>query len=674
MATVDDSGDQPVLLKLRGNADHPFSAGELCPKVNRFIDRVNHPDRVLQPLIRTGEKGRGEFRPATWDEALAFTVENMQAAVNRRGGETIFPWYSAGTQGMIQLSSMDQALFAKLGASRMVDSVCGFAAGAGMAATYGGAGSGADPLALAGAELIILWATNTRLTNRHLWPWVEQARANGARVVCIDPMRTMTAESADWFIQPLPGTDVALMLAMMHELIANDHIDHDYVQSYADGYNELAARATEWTPERAAAVCGIPASEIRELAEAYGTAKPAFIRTLIGAEHHEGGSTFFRTIACLPILTGSWRDPAGGVARSCGSWADDMVDLGAFNAEHLAPEPGNRRALSQNHLGRFLTGIDKFDQPLATPVDVLAVWNGNPLVSLPNSDLIRQGLERTDLFTVVSEQFMTDTARYADVIFPASTQVEQLDVVPSWGHLWLGWNEPAIAPMGESVSNTELWRRLAAAFGFEDPEFARSDMDLVHLGLHRLDPAEMQALRETGFIRVVADGPLVPYAEGGFATPNGRAQLAVSDAAASGPDQVTPVPEWVPAGEWDSEQYPLRLISAKIHTRFMNTSYSGLAGHADREGGPWVELHATDAAARGLAEGDEATVWNDRGSLRLPVRVSDRVRSGVVVVPWGWWTDRHPDGKSVNVLTSDTLADMGVGVAYNDTTVEVARA
>jgi len=672
VATVDDTGPQPVLLKLRGNPEHPFSAGELCPKVNRFVDRVHDADRLLHPLIRTGPKGAGEFRPATWDEALEFTVQNINAAVERRGGQTIFPWVSAGTQGMIQQSSMDRALFAKLGSSRQVDSVCGVAAGVGMAATYGAGGLGADPLALVGAEVIILWATNTKLTNRHLWPFIEEARSNGARIVCIDPMRTMTAAEADWFIQPLPGTDIALMLAMMHELIANDQVDHDYVRSHADGYEELAAHVEDWTPERASGICGVSADDIRRLAEMYGAAKPAFIRTLIGAEHHENGSAFYRTIACLPVLTGSWRHPSGGVARSCGAWSDSLVDFDAYAAAHLV-DGAPRRALSQNHLGRYLTGMDNDGRRLDIPVDVLVVWNGNPLVSIPNADLIRQGLEREDLFTMVSEQFMTDTARYADVIFPAATQVEQIDVVPSWGHLWLGWNDAAIAPRGESVPNTELWRRLAAAFGFDDPEFARTDLELIRLGLHRLDDQEFAALRETGLHRVVDAGPLVPYAEGGFATPNGKAQLAVPADAPAVKSGLSPVPNWIAPSEAPTERLPLMLVSAKVHTRFMNSTYSGHAAHADREGGPWVELDPADAAARGLSAGDDATIWNDRGRLRLPVRISERLRPGVAMIPWGWWSDRHEDGQTVNVLTNDTLGDMGVGVGYNDTVVEVER-
>ncbi len=292
MATVDDGG---VAVKLRGNPDHPYSQGELCPKVNRFIERVYSPDRITTPLIRTGAKGAGEFRPATWDEALALVARRVHEATEAHGGETVLPWSDAGTQGLLQCTSLDRRFFARLGASRQTGSLCGATAGAGMAETYGSR-LGADPLDIAHAKLAILWATNTKLTNRHLWPWVEQARANGAHLVVIDPFRTVTAEAADTFLQPRPGTDVALMLAMMHVLIRDDLVDHDYVERHATGFDELAAHVADWTPARAAAECGVPADEIERLAIAYGTTTPAFIRTLIGAEHHTNGAMFFRTL------------------------------------------------------------------------------------------------------------------------------------------------------------------------------------------------------------------------------------------------------------------------------------------------------------------------------------------------------------------------------------------
>jgi anaerobic selenocysteine-containing dehydrogenase len=639
-------------VRMRGNPDHPYSRGELCPKVNRFLDRVYHPERVLHPLVRTGRKGEGRFERVSWDHALDLVASRLREVVEEHGGEAIVPWGSAGTQGLIQMSSLDRRFFARLGASQQVGALCGATAGAGVAATYG-SGHTADPTSVRFARLVLLWGTNTRLTNRHLWPFVEEARAAGATVVVIDPLRTATAEAADWFVQPRPGTDVALMLAMMHVLVRDGLVDHDYVTQHATGYDELCSRTADWTPERAAEVCGVATDEIERLATAYGTIRPAFIRTLIGAEHHEHGAMFFRTLACLPVLVGAWRDRGGGLARSVGVYADVNVDDSGFDVASSA------REINMNHLGRVLTDP-------AMGVHALVVWNGNPAVSLPNAAAVCRGLAREDLFTVVSEQFITDTARYADVVFPAATQIEQLDVVPAWGHLNLGWNEPAIEPLGEAVPNTELWRRLARAMGFDDPEFALDDETLIRSALLDVD---VDRLRQQGWVRLNLPEDLRPYAEGGFATADGRAHLRADGLASLGQD-VLPLhraPQEDDAATRPGARYPLVLLAPKTHPRFLNTSYTAVHGHL--EGGPYVELHPQDASERGLADGDLVRVWNDRGDVCLPVRLGARVRPGVVAVPWGWG-----DGAIANSLTSDTLTDWGGGVAFFDTRVEVGRA
>lgn len=639
-------------VKLRGNPEHPYSRGELCPKVNRFLDRVYHPDRVLQPLIRIGHKGEGAFRQASWEEALDLVATRFREITDEHGSESILPWFDAGTQGLLNWSSLDRRFFARLGASRQTGSLCGATAGAGLFETYGSRRS-ADPTELRHSRLIVLWATNTRLTNRHLWPFVEEARKSGAKVVVIDSIRTLTAESADWFIQPLPGTDVAFMLGVMHVVVAADLVDHDYVRSYATGYEALADRVGQWTPERAASVCGVEAEVIERFAREYATTRPAFIRTLIGAEHHENGAMFFRTLGCLPVLTGSWRDRGGGLSRSVGVWSEEMIDDEVFDV------PGDTREINMNDLGRALTDP-------ALGIRALFVWNGNPVVTVPNAGAIRRGLARPDLFTVVSEQFLTDTARYADVVFPATTQIEQLDVVPSWGHLYLGWNEPAIEPLGEAVPNTELWRRLAQAMGFDDPEFSYDDETLLRMALTRFD---LELMRKQGFVRVEQPEAAMPYANGGFGTPDGKARLYSETMAAAGGD---PLPDHVAPREGVGGElqgrYPLALLTPKTHVRFLNSTYS--SHHGDRETPVSVELDPVDAAARGIAEGDPVRVWNDRGELTLPARFSGRVRPGVVAIPWGWWGE----AANVNILTSDAPTDLGGGVAFFGTLVEVARA
>ncbi len=653
VVTVDDGR----AVKMRGNPDHPYSRGELCPKVNRFLDRVYSPDRLLHPLRRVGPKGSGDFERCSWDEAISAVVERVGDIVERHGGESILPWSSAGTQGLIQMSSLDRRFFEGLGASLLTGSLCGATAGAGTAATYG-TSRAADPMMVRHARLVILWGTNTRLTNRHLWPFVEEARASGARVVVIDPMRTMTAESADWFIQPLPGTDTALMLGMMHVLIRDGLVDADYVDSYTSGFERLEDHVTDWTPGLAASVCGVPAADIEQLARDYGTTKPAFIRTLIGAEHHENGAMFFRTLACLPVLTGSWRHPGGGMARSVGSWMSVNVDSSVYDPDI----PADRRSINMNHLGRVLT-----DAELSPPIHGLFVWNGNPLVSVPNAAAIRRGLGREDLFTVVSEQFMTDTAKYADVIFPATTQIEQVDAVESWGHLYLGWNERAIDPLGEAVPNTELWRRLARGFGMQDPLFELDDEALIRtafVGVHE------GLLRKQGFVRVDVPDELMPYANGGFGTPDGKAHLWSEELLEAG---LPGLPDFSAATD-EPKAFPLGLLTPKAHTRFLNTSYTQLPKHGPAEGGPYVELSVEDASSRSIADGDIARVWNDRAELRLVARVGDRMRPGVVAVPFGWWSADHIDGQTANDLTSDTLTDWGGGVAYSGTRVQVEAA
>lgn len=659
-----------VAVKMRGNADHPYSRGELCPKVNRFLDRVYSPDRVLHPLIRVGAKGSGQFRPVSWDEALTYTAERLHDVIDRLGGEAVLPWGDAGTQGLIQMNSLDRRFFARIGSSRQVDSLCGATASAGTTLTMGSP-LGADPMDIRYAKHILLWGTNTRLTNRHLWPFIEEARAAGARVVVIDPVRTLTAQAADHFIQPLPGTDVAMMLAMMHVLIRDGLVDTDYVKNHTEGFDELAEHVRVWTPSKAADVCGIDASEIERLAHDYGTIRPSFIRTLIGAEHREHGAMFFRTLSCLPLLTGSWRERGGGYARSVGSYNSVDIDDSVFDVPSLV---GGRlrRPLSMNQLGFNLT-----DPTLSPPVTALFVYNGNPLVTAPNAELIRRGLERDDLFTVVSEQFITDTAAYADVVFPACTQIEQVDVVPSWGHLYMGWNHKAIEPLGESVPNTELWRRLSQAMGFTESELFATDEELLDSALTRIDTEE---LRTRGYRRLSVPEELLPYAEGGFATPSGRARLSNPDLPALG---LPALPDFDVAGESVnggsglSERFPLSLMSPKNHLRFLNSSYSHLEHHVGAEGSIFCEIHEDDARARGIDDGCLVEVHNDRASVTAVARVTSgvecRVRPGLVIVPFGWVGNRTLDERTVNALTNDAPADWGGGVAFYDTLVEVSK-
>ena len=655
-----------VAVKIRGNPAHPYSQGELCPKVNRILDRVYSPDRILTPLIRSGAKGTGEFRPATWAEALSYVSEQLHHIIDTWGGEAIVPWGDAGTQGSLMMNSLDRRFFARLGTSRQVDSLCG---GTAAYATVTAIGSPltCDPMDVRYSKLILLWGTNTKLTNRHLWPFIEEAREKGAKVVVIDPVRTVTADAADQFIQPLPGTDVALMLTMMHVIIRDGLVDLDYVDKHTSGFDELAAHVADWTPQRGADICGVDADVIETLARDYGRTTPAFIRTLIGAEHREHGAQFFRTIVCLPSLTGAWKHRGGGYSRSVGSYVNDFVNDASFDAPHLSAGK-SRRPISMNTIGWALT-TDELDPP----VKALFVYNGNPVATAPRAALTMQGLSRDDLFTVVSEQFMTDTARFADVIFPACTQLEQDDVVTAWGHLYLGYNHKAIEPLGESVPNTELWRRLAGAMGFTEPELFESDESLLENYLAGVDIA---TLRRDAVIRLPLPDDLRPYAEGGFATASGRHEFANAQLEREGHGRVPHYssPEEGPGGTL-AAIYPLVLMSPKIHQRFLNTSYSHLPAHADPEGEMYCDIATSDAVARGIADGDLVRVFNDRGSVEVVARVTprSRTREGMVIVPFGWTWSRTRDRNTVNVLTSDAPTDWGGGVAFYDTLVQVER-
>jgi anaerobic selenocysteine-containing dehydrogenase len=657
-----------VAVKMRGREDHPYSYGELCPKVNRFLDRVYSPDRILQPLRRTGPKGSGAFEPISWDAALAEIATRLQDVIEVHGGEAILPFSDAGNQSLLSMMGLSERFFNVLGASRLIRAICGPTVGHGMRMTNG-SGLGLDPLELRHSRLILIWGSNTRLTNRHLWPTIEAARADGAKVVVIDPIRTVTAEAADEFVQPLPGTDIALMLAMIHVLVRDGLVDQRYVDDHTVGFPDLAAHVADWTPEHAAPICGVDAATIEGLARDWGTIRPAAIRTLIGAEHHENGAMFHRTLAVLPALVGAWQDRGGGLARSVGSWQDALVDGAALFRPDLLRNPVPR-SINMSRLGDVLT-----DETLDPPIRAMVVWNCNPAVTNPNAEAVRRGLAREDLFLVVHEQFLTDTARHADIVLPATTQVETTDVVPAWGHLWMGWNERAIEPLGEACSNTDLFRRLAAAMGLTEPSLYDDDETLLRDTLGR--KVDLDELRRVGWIKVPYPEDGRAWGAGVFPTASGRIELVSEQLPKLGQPALPTfvAPREGPGGDPELlARYPLQLMTPKHHSRFLNSGYSQLPKHGPAEGGPFVELDEHDAAPRGLTAGDLARVWNDRASVTVPVKITARLRPGVVSIPFGWWSAHHPDGRAANALTNDTLTEWGGGVAFWDTLVEVERA
>ncbi|MFO1414166.1 MAG: molybdopterin oxidoreductase family protein [Burkholderiales bacterium] len=656
-------------VAIRGATDHPPTAGVLCTKVARYLERTYSDQRVLHPMRRVGRKGEGRFARISWDEALAEIAERFGAlAASAEGPETILPYSYAGTMGLLQYGSMDRRFFHRLGASLLDRTICASAGKAGWVATIG-ATLGMDVERFAESGLILIWGSNSVASNLHFWTRAQEAKRRGAKLVAIDPYRSATAEKCHEHVALLPGTDGALALGLMHVLIAEELVDRDYIERFTEGYAALAQRAQAWTPERTAATCGLRAEQVVALARAYGTIRPAAIRVNYGMQRHAGGGNAVRLIACLPALTGAWRDPAGGALLS--SSGTYPVDTAALERPDLIR--GTPRTINMSAIGDALLEA----QP---PVRALYVYNSNPVAVAPESAKVRAGFAREDLFCVVHEIFQTDTADFADLLLPATTQLEQLDVHSSYGHLYVQLNLPAIAPLGEALPNTEVFRRLAARMGFTEPCFADSDEAIARAAWRYADPRARDlawdTLRERGFARLAVAERYAPFAQGGFPTPSGRCEFASRTLAAQGLD---PVPDFVPPRESAASnpalaaRYPLAFISPPARN-FLNSSFANLPAFVEEERTPWLDLHPVDAATRGIADGAPVRIFNDRGEFAATARVTERARPGVAVAPSIWWQKLAPDGRNANAVTSQALTDLGRAATFYDCLVEVARA
>ena len=654
LVTVDDG----VATEIRGDPSMPFTDGTLCTKVAHYLERTYAPDRLKYPLRRVGPKGSGQFKRISWDEALDEIAARLKAAA-AEDPETILPCSYAGTMGMVQYSSMDRRFFHKLGASLLDRTLCSSAGKFGIKATLGGS-VGMDPERFDEARLIVLWGANPIVSNLHLWSRVQEAKRRGAKVIAIDPYRSLSAEKCTQHVALLPGTDGALALGMMHVLISEGLIDQDYVARYTLGYEQLKQRVLEqYSPQWAARTCGLTVEEVVQLAREYGTARPAAIRLNYGMQRHAGGGIAARTIACLPALTGAWREAAGGLVLTTADF---------YGFDHAALERpdllGARRPRVINHaaLGEALTSA----QP---PVRVTLVYNNNPVAVCPDSDKVIAGFSREDLFTVVMDHFQTDTADYADIVLPATTQLEHYDVHKSYGHLYTLANNPAIAPVGESLPNSEVFRRLAARLGFEEPCFRDSDEDLCRTALKGEGWDE---LKESGWRRLDVPQRFAPFAQGGFRTPSGKCEFY---SAALEKQGIDPLPFYNPPAEINNndERYPLAFLSPPARN-FLNSSFANMVRFRELEREPHLDLHPDDAAARGIADGDTVRVFNDRGSYRLRARINGKPRRGVVVAPSVWWKKHSPDGRNANNLTSQRTADLGGGATFYDCRVQVEKA
>lgn len=600
-----------VAERMYGDPAHPFTRGTLCAKVNHYIERVYHPDRVLFPMKRVGAKGDARFERVSWDDALRDIASRWLAIADRWGAEAILPHSSAGVQGLIQEASLDMRLLGSMGCSALDKNICGVVASEGLKATIG-VGTGINPEDAVHSRYIVLWGTNTIVTNLHYWPTIREAKSRGAKIVAIDPIRTRTAEAADWHLAIKPGTDAVLALAVMHVMIRNGLVDRDYVSQHAVGYDALAERAAEHAPRDVAKIVGLSEEDIERFAHEYATTQPSLLRPLIGLEHHRNGAMLFRTIACLPVLSGAWRHRGGGLARSTHALHFSVLDMNSVHRPEVY-KPGVR-TLNMRDIGKDLCDAD-----LQPPIRALIVYGANPMVSMPNQERIREGLLRDDLFTVVHDLFVTETARYADYVLPATSQIEHLDLSPAWGHLYLALNRPAIAPRGESISNTELFRRLARALGRDEPWLFDSDESMLRRALASghpwLEGITYERLWRDGYARLHTPADWRPFANGGFPTRSGKAELYSEPLLERGLDPL-PAAGDIPHADG------LQLITGKaLHV--LNSGYSNIERLRRRAGELFIELHPDDAARRSVSAGDAVRVWNGLGEVvpcaRFPI-------------------------------------------------------
>ena len=690
--------------RIQGDPEHPVTRGFLCAKVAKYLDRVYSPDRVLYPMKRIAPKGPAAvpgaadrvWKRISWDEALDTITSKFGAICREFGSEAILPYSYGGTLGALNGGSMDRRFFHRLGASQLDRTICSAAGEAGLISLQG-VKLGTEPEQFRYSKYIIAWASNIHANNVHLWPFIVEAQRNGAKLVVIDPYRTRTADCADWYLPINPGTDAALALGMMHIIIGEKLYDADYVSKYTLGFEKLREKVKEYPPERVAHWTGISANDIARLAREYATTRPAVIRLNYGVQRSERGGMSTRTVAMLPCLIGSWKEVGGGFQLSLSGAAD--LNTASLKRPDLMKTALGREARTLNmvELGRVLNRVND------PPVKSLFVYNSNPAAVCPNHDEVVRGLMRPDLFTVVHEQFFTDTTDYADIVLPATTFFEHKDLQKAYGHYYLQVSNPAIAPLGECRSNVELFRALAERMGFADECFSQSVDEMIDVALESKDPwmegmtrerlesgsarlqfsqgtgtmAPLAELRSTGQVgSAVAAGsgadatPFLPFAEGGFRTPSGKAEFYCESLIALGLD---PVAEFTPPSEsrHGRKDLPLELLARKADN-FLNSTFSNLPSVQAMEEPGLLEISMPDAQSRGITDGDPVRVYNGRGEILLKARVDGKVQPGVVSAKLNW-VKTTQGFQSINSLTSEKLTDMGNSATFYSVLVEVEK-
>ncbi|MGW8395011.1 molybdopterin-containing oxidoreductase family protein [Pseudoduganella sp. HUAS MS19] len=663
LVTVEDG----VATEVKGDPDHPTTAGVLCTKVSRYTERTYSPDRLLYPMRRAGKKGEGKFERISWDQALDEIAARLKPLAAAEP-EAILPYSYAGTMGLVQGESMSSRFFHKIGASLLDRTICATAGATGYKYTVG-ASIGTDIEQFQDAKLLIIWGGNPIASNLHFWTRAQEAKRRGARLIAIDPYRSLTAEKCHQHIAVLPGTDAALALGLMHILVRDDLLDHEYIADYTVGFEQLRERVAEWTPQRVAETCGITVEEVEGLAHEYGaTAKrgePVAIRLNYGVQRVHGGGMAVRNIACLPALVGAWRHAAGGVQLSAsGTFRKNLAAL--QRPDLLAKQP---RTINMTTIGDDL--LRPASPEFGPQVKAVIVYNSNPLAIAPDSSRVQAGFAREDLFTVVLEHFQTDTADYADIVLPATTQLEHTDAHSAYGHLYMMANNPAIAPMGEAKPNTEIFRLLAARMGFDDPCFRDSDDALASVAFVQFD---WESLKQKGWQKL--EVPDAPFACGNFPTASGKCEFYSESMKRDGLD---PLPTYIPNYESAvstpdlAAKYPLAMISPPARN-FLNSTFVNVQSLRATEGEPQLDIHPDDAATRAINHGDMVRIFNDRGSFVCKARVTPKARQGLVVGLSIWWKKLAGDGKNANEVTSQRLTDMGRAPTFYDTLVQVEKA
>ena len=663
--------------RIQGDPAHPITQGFLCAKVAKYLDRVYSPDRVLYPMRRIKAKGVGgadAFQRISWDEAVNEVVARLKQVSAEFGPESVLPYSYGGNLGVLNGGSMDMRFFYRLGASQLLRTICATTGGDAIVSIYG-RNVGTEPEQFRHSRYIIAWGANIHGNNIHLWPFVEEARRNGAKLVVIDPYRTRTARVADWHIPINPSTDVALAMGMTHIILRDGLQDVDYISRHADGFEELQRRLPKYTPKQVSDWTGIAATDIEKLAHEYATTRPAAIRLNYGIQRTQNGGAAVRAVCMLPVITGSFKEIGGGLQLSLsGGYGLNSTALERTDLMLNSPLGRVARSINMIELGKALTEVND------PPVKALVVYNSNPAAVCPEHNLVVRGLKRDDLFTAVHEQFFTDTTDYADVLLPATTFFEQKDLVKSYGHLFLQVSHQAIEPLGECKTNVELFRELALRMGFDEPCFRETIDEMIDSalasGTPQLAGITRQRLEREPQVRLnvhghESDKPWLPFANG-FPTPNGKARLYDPDLIAQGMD---PVAEFVPPDESRhtpmAKRYPLELLARKSDN-FLNSTFVNLPSLQKMERQHELEISKSDADLRGIHDGDRVRVFNNRGEIFLTAHVDGAVSAGVVGAKLGWakLSDR---GININVLTSARLADLGGGATFYSTLVEVER-